>query len=144
MMNVKILLVEDNDADAELVVETFDAQKVRVDIERARDGVEALDLLRTGDDGAPMHVDLVLLDLNLPRMDGRQFLEIVKADDALRPIPVVVLTSSEYPDDISRSYELQAACYVAKPVDVAGLRQIVRAIDEFWLALVRFPGEQDA
>jgi chemotaxis family two-component system response regulator Rcp1 len=136
-----ILLVDDNDADAELVVESFEMQKIHVSLTRARDGLEGLEMLRGQGayEGAPVDPDLVLLDLNLPRMDGREMLAELKEDPELRKLPVVVLTSSRAETDIIASYDLQAACYVTKPVDLEGLTQIARAIDDFWLTVVRYP-----
>lgn len=139
MNPVRLLLVEDNDADAELVLDVFEAQKIRVEIQRAIDGVDALEQLRgTDETPAGPRPDLILLDLNLPRMDGRTFLAHIKQDPAFASIPVVVLTSSEAEQDIVQSYKLAAASYVAKPVDLKGLHRIVHAIDEFWLTVVRY------
>jgi CheY-like chemotaxis protein len=137
---VEILLVEDNPGDARLTREALKEGKIRNNLHHAKDGVEALQFLRRegGYDGAPTP-DIVLLDLNLPKKDGRAVLAEMKADEALRTIPVVVLTTSEAEQDILRSYELHANCYVTKPVDLEKFISIVRAIEDFWLAVVKLP-----
>jgi CheY-like chemotaxis protein len=104
------------------------------------DGVVALDYLyRRGDHAGATRPDLVLLDLNLPRKDGREVLEEIKSDPRLRSIPVVVLTTSRAEEDVLRSYDLHANCYITKPVDLGQFLAVVRAIDDFWLAVVRLP-----
>jgi CheY-like chemotaxis protein len=137
---VEILLVEDNLGDARLTQEALKEGKIRNNLHHAKDGVEALAFLRRegGYASAPTP-DIVLLDLNLPKKDGRQVLAEMKADEALKTIPVVVLTTSEAEQDILRSYELHANCYVTKPVDLEKFISIVRAIEDFWLAVVKLP-----
>ena len=138
--SVEILLVEDNPGDARLTREALKEGKIRNNLHHAKDGVEALAFLRRQGAYAAVPVpDIVLLDLNLPRKDGRQVLAEMKADDALKTIPVVVLTTSEAEQDVLRSYELHANCYVTKPVDLEKFISIVRAIEDFWLAVVKLP-----
>jgi chemotaxis family two-component system response regulator Rcp1 len=142
---VEILLVEDNLGDARLTQEALKEGKIRNNLHHVKDGVEALAFLRRegGYNNAPTP-DIVLLDLNLPKKDGRQVLADMKADDALKTIPVVVLTTSEAEQDILRSYALHANCYVTKPVDLEKFISIVRAIEDFWLAVVKLPPSQPA
>jgi CheY-like chemotaxis protein len=142
---VEILLVEDNLGDARLTQEALKEGKIRNNLHHAKDGVEALQFLRReGGHAAAPTPDIVLLDLNLPKKDGRQVLAEMKADEALKTIPVVVLTTSEAEQDILRSYELHANCYVTKPVDLEKFISIVRAIEDFWLAVVKLPPSQAA
>jgi len=139
---IDILLVEDNPADAELTREALADSKLLSRLHVVRDGVEALAFLRGegGHGGAP-RPDLVLLDLNLPRKDGRAVLTEIKGDPVLRSIPVVVLTSSQAEQDVAKAYELNANCYVTKPVDLEQFLTIVRSIEQFWFTVVRLPGE---
>lgn len=137
---VHVLLVEDDPADALLTRQALSSQKLCVDIDLAEDGVEALKYLRREDPYTDSALpDVILLDLNMPRMDGREFLAEVKADEQLKRIPVVVLTTSEADEDILRSYELQAACYLTKPVDFAQFSKLVKTISEFWFTVVKLP-----
>jgi CheY-like chemotaxis protein len=135
-----VLLVEDEPADAHLVRLAFDEGKVLADLHHVQDGVEAFEFLRRekGHAHAPMP-DLILLDLNMPRMDGRQFLQKVKADTALHTIPVVVLTTSDAERDMLDSYDHFAAGYIVKPVDVDDFVKIVRGIGDYWINIVRLP-----
>ena len=137
---VDVLLVEDDPGDVVLIQEAFEYNKVHNALHVVSDGVEALDFLyrRDGHEGAP-RPDLVLLDLNLPRKDGREVLEEVKADRDLRTIPVVVLTTSEAEEDILRSYDLHANAYVTKPVDFDRFIEVVRLIDDFFVTVVKLP-----
>jgi CheY-like chemotaxis protein len=137
---VTLLLVEDNEGDVRLTREALKEGKVTNALLVARDGVEALALLRREGkyEGAP-RPDLILLDLNLPRMDGKQVLAALKADPDLKRIPVVVLTTSTAEEDILRTYNLHANCYVTKPVDFEKFVSVVRTIDAFWLTVVRLP-----
>ncbi|MBX6369827.1 MAG: response regulator [Rhodospirillales bacterium] len=142
---VEILLVEDNPGDARLTQEALKEGKIRNNLHHAKDGVEALQFLRReGPHANAPTPDIVLLDLNLPKKDGRQVLAEMKADDALKTIPVVVLTTSEAEQDILRSYALHANCYVTKPVDLEKFISIVRAIESFWLAVVKLPSSPTA
>jgi CheY-like chemotaxis protein len=137
---VDVLLVEDDPGDVVLIKEAFEYNKVHNALHVVSDGVEALDFLyrRNGHEGAP-RPDLVLLDLNLPRKDGREVLEEVKADPDLRTIPIVVLTTSEAEEDILRSYDLHANAYVTKPVDFDRFIEVVRHIDDFFVTVVKLP-----
>ena len=135
---IEILLVEDNAADVRLTQEALQEGKVRNNLTVARDGVEALEILQRP--GAP-RPDLILLDLNLPRKDGREVLATLKTDPALKHIPVVVLTTSGAEVDILKSYQLHANCYITKPVDLEQFVNVVRSIDEFWLTVVKLPPE---
>jgi chemotaxis family two-component system response regulator Rcp1 len=139
---VEILLVEDNPGDVRLTREALQEGKVRNHLSVAADGVEALAFLRRepphGDAPRP---DLILLDLNLPKKDGREVLEAIKADPSLRNIPVVVLTSSQAEQDILRVYGLHANCYVTKPVDFDQFIHVVKTIEEFWFTIVKLPPE---
>ena len=138
--NIEILLIEDNPGDARLTREALREGKIRNNLHHAKDGVEALAFLkREGIHAEAPTPDLILLDLNLPRMDGRQVLSEMKADPRLRVIPVVVLTTSEAENDIVKSYQLHANCYITKPVDLEKFIAIVRAIESFWLAVVTLP-----
>lgn len=137
---IKILLVEDNPADVELTRENLEACKLLHELTVVTDGVEALAYLRReGKYADTARPDLILLDLNLPRMDGRELLAKIKTEPVLRRIPVVVLTSSTAERDIVASYDLHASAYVVKPVDLSGFADIVRAIEGFWFSVVRFP-----
>ena len=139
---IELLLVEDNPADVILTRENLVGSKILHNLHVAIDGIDALAFLRKEGkhEGAP-RPDLVLLDLNLPGKDGRSVLAEMKDDEMLRRIPVVVLTSSEAESDVVGSYDLQAAAYVTKPVDLAGFGKIVRGIEGFWFSVVRFPPE---
>lgn len=139
---VEILLVEDNPGDVRLTIEALKEGKVRNRLNVARDGVEALEYLkREGPFRDATRPDLVLLDLNLPKMDGREVLAAIKADESLRRIPVVVLTTSKAEEDVLRSYALHANCYITKPVDLDQFISVVKSIDDFWLTVVRLPNE---
>lgn len=138
--NVQILLVEDSPADVRLTREAFRDAKVANDLHVVSDGEAALDFLRrSGPHGDAPRPDLVLLDLNLPRMSGREVLQDMRADPALRTIPVAVLTTSNAESDVHRSYDLGANCYLVKPVDFGEFLKVISAIDDFWLTVVRLP-----
>src|SRR5581483_1210384 len=137
---IEILLVEDSPADVELTIEALHDVKVRNTLSVVADGIAALAFLRReGVYADAPHPDLVLLDLNLPRKDGRAVLAEIKADPALRRIPVVILTTSEAEQDVLKSYDLHANCYVTKPVDLEQFIKVVRSINDFWLQIVRLP-----
>ncbi len=137
---IQILLVEDNEADARLATEALKAAKVANCIHVVQDGVEALGYLRRqGAYATAPRPDLILLDLNLPRMNGRQVLVEVKSDPDLRNIPVVVLTSSSDEENVVKSYDLHANCYIVKPVGFDGLIEVVKSLDQFWLSVVCLP-----
>lgn len=137
---IDVLLVEDDPGDVLMTREAFEHNKVRNRLSVVQDGVAALDFLRKqGEHADAPTPDLVLLDLNLPRMDGREVLEAMKSDERLRAIPVVVLTTSEAEEDVVRSYSLHANAYVTKPVDFDRFIDVVRQIDEFFVEVVRLP-----
>jgi chemotaxis family two-component system response regulator Rcp1 len=137
---VQILLIEDNPGDVRLTREALKEAKFRNTLQVVGDGVEALAYLRQqGQYSGAMRPHLIMLDLNLPRMDGREVLAAIKKDADLRRIPVVVLSSSEAEADIARAYELHANAYVTKPVDIAHFLQVVKSIEEFWVEIVKLP-----
>ena len=139
-MPIEILLVEDNPGDVRLTTEALRDAKVRNHLTVAPDGVEALAMLRKeGRHATVPRPDLILLDLNLPKKGGREVLEEVKADESLKHIPVVILTTSQAERDIAESYRLQANAYVTKPVDLEQFLKVVQTIEEFWLEIVRLP-----
>lgn len=141
---LRILLIEDNPADADLTCEKLSASKILHAIAVAKDGEEAMDfLLKKTPYENVWRPDLVLLDLNLPKKDGREVLAEMKASSGLKKIPVVVLTSSEAEEDILKTYELQASAYVTKPVDLSGFGKIVSAIEGFWFSVVKYPPTED-
>ena len=138
--NVEILLVEDNEGDARLAIEALKDAKVRNNLSWVKDGMEAMDFLRNegayGDAPCP---DVILLDLNLPKKDGREVLADIKEDERLRRIPVVVLTVSQAEEDIVRSYDLHANCFISKPIDLEQFMRVVQAVEDFWLTIVKLP-----
>jgi CheY-like chemotaxis protein len=137
--SAEILLVEDNPADVDLTRESLDEARVLCDLHVTRDGVEAMKFLRKeGEYTDAPTPDLVLLDLNLPKKDGREVLEECKSDEVLRRIPIVVLTSSQAEIDIQKAYDLHANSYVVKPVDLDQFVDIMESIGGFWLRVVRF------
>ncbi|MFL5537873.1 MAG: response regulator [Longimicrobiaceae bacterium] len=139
---VEVLLVEDNPGDVRLTREALKDGKVSNHLSVAPDGVEALRFLRReGPYADAPRPDVVLLDLNLPKKDGRQVLQEMKADPALRTIPVVILTSSDAERDITAAYELQASCYITKPVDLDQFITVVKSIEDFWFSIVKLPPE---
>ena len=137
---LQILLVEDNPGDVGLVQEAFKEGRLRNRLWVAEDGEEALEFLRHQGKHANAPVpDLVLLDLNLPKKDGREVLDDIKSDPVLRQIPIIVLTTSNSEADVHRAYSLHANCYLTKPVEMDDFLDKVRAIEDFWLTLVRLP-----
>ena len=137
---VDILLVEDNPGDVRLTEEALREGKVKNRLHVVNDGVEAIDFLRCeGKYSDAVKPDLILLDLNLPRKDGREVLKEIKADPGLRVIPIVVLTTSAAEEDILKTYNLHANCYITKPVDLEQFLKIVRTIEDFWLSVVKLP-----
>jgi two-component system, chemotaxis family, response regulator Rcp1 len=139
---IEILLVEDNAGDVRLTREALREAHVRNNLSVAKDGAEALAMLRREPEyGEAPRPDLVLLDLNLPRLDGRQVLADMKNDPDLRRIPVVVLTTSKAEEDVLRSYDLHANSYITKPVDFDQFMRVVHSIEEFWLTIVTLPGK---
>jgi CheY-like chemotaxis protein len=137
---VEILLVEDNPGDVRLTREALREGKVYNNLHWAKDGVEALEFLRQeGVHADAPRPDIILLDLNLPKKDGREVLLSIKNDERFKQIPVVVLTTSEAEEDVLRSYELHANCYITKPVDLDKFIMVVQSIDRFWLTVVTLP-----
>lgn len=137
---IEILLVEDNPGDARLTVEAFKEGRVLNNLNVVHDGVEALAYLRReGRYANAAQPDLILLDLNLPKKDGREVLEEIKADERLMKIPVIVLTTSAAEEDIARAYTRHANCYITKPVDLDHFLRVVQSIESFWLTLVKLP-----
>ena len=137
---IEILLIEDNRGDARLAQEALSDGKFQIGFHHVWDGEEAMAFLhRTGKHAGASRPDLILLDLDLPRMDGRVVLAEIKADDSLKSIPVVVLTSSNSEVDVFRSYELQANCYITKPITAVAFVKVVSAIDDFCLTIVKLP-----
>ncbi|MGD8572353.1 MAG: response regulator [Gammaproteobacteria bacterium] len=140
--DIEILLVEDNPADVRLTREALKEAKVRNQLHVMEDGVKAMQFLkREGEYADAPRPDLILLDLNLPKKDGREVLEEIKRDNSLKRIPVVVLTTSQAEEDIVKTYNLHANCYVTKPVDLDQFITIVRSIEDFWLTIVKLPQE---
>jgi CheY-like chemotaxis protein len=140
MKPVEILLVEDNPGDVRLTKEALKEAKVINNLTVLKDGVEALAFLRQqGPYGAAVIPHLILLDLNLPKKDGREVLAEIKADEKLKRIPVVVLTTSQDEQDVFKSYNLHANCYVTKPVDLEQFMTVVKSIEDFWLGIVMLP-----
>ena len=137
---IEILLVEDSPSDTDLTLEALKDFKVRNHVSVVEDGVMALQFLRReGPYAEAPRPDLIMLDLNLPRKDGREVLAVIKADDDLKTIPVVVLTTSRADQDIQRAYQLNANCYITKPVDFNQFLEVVRSIEAFWLFVATLP-----
>ncbi len=141
---IDILLVEDNPADVRLTMEALKEEKIYNNLHVVSDGEEALDFLRKqGKYAKAARPDLILLDLNLPKVDGREVLKEVKNDDKLKMIPVVVLTVSKNEEDILRTYNLHANCYITKPVDLKQFVKVAKSVQEFWLTIVKLPPNGD-
>jgi two-component system, chemotaxis family, response regulator Rcp1 len=139
---IEVLLVEDSAGDVRLTREAFKDAKVHINLNVASDGIEAMSFLRReGEHVNATRPDLILLDLNLPRKDGREVLEEIKGSATLKSIPVVILTTSASEADILRSYRLHANCYITKPVGLAGFLEVIKSIDSFWLSVVKLPRE---
>jgi CheY-like chemotaxis protein len=139
---IEVLLVEDSPGDVRLTREAFKDAKVHINLHVASDGAAAMSFLRReGDHANVPRPDLILLDLNLPRKDGREVLAEIKESPELKSIPVVILTTSASEEDILRSYQLHANCYITKPVGLSGFLKVVQSIDNFWLSVVKLPRE---
>jgi chemotaxis family two-component system response regulator Rcp1 len=140
MKPIEILLVEDNPGDARLTREALSMSKIHNNLHYARDGEEAIRFLkRQGPFADAPKPDLILLDLNLPKRDGREVLEDIKKDPLLMHVPVVILTSSQAEEDILRAYRLHANCFITKPVDLEQFNKVVRSIEQFWFTIVKLP-----
>ena len=140
-----VLLVEDSPGDVRLTQEAFRETNRAIRLHVASDGVEAMAFLRRR--GEHIHAprpDFILLDLNIPKMDGRQVLAQIKQDESLRTIPTVILTTSDAEADIAKSYQLQANCYLSKPVQLEDFENVVRSIHDFWLTTVKFPQRKES
>lgn len=137
---VEVLLVEDNPGDIRLTQEAFKDGRVLVNLTVASDGVEAMEVLnRKGAYANSRRPDLILLDLNLPKKNGREVLVEIKADEYLKRIPVIIMTTSKAEQDIHRAYNLNANCYITKPVELDEFLNVVRSIEDFWLTIVTLP-----
>ena len=144
-MTMHVLLVEDSPGDVRLTREALRDANLSVDLHVVADGVEAMSFLRReGDHAKAPRPDLILLDLNLPRMDGREVLGLIKADDTLRTIPTIILTTSEAEADIVKSYQLQANSYLSKPVELDRFETLVQSINDFWLTKAKLPNQPAA
>ncbi|MEH1801905.1 MAG: response regulator [Nostoc sp.] len=142
IMPIEVLLVEDNPGDAQLTRIALEDSKISIHLNVVEDGVEAMAFLRKQDKYVKAaHPDIILLDLNLPRKDGREVLAEIKGDENLKRIPVVVLTTSQAEEDILKAYNLCANCYITKPVDFDQFVKIVQSIENFWFAIVKLPPE---
>src|ERR1700692_454716 len=140
---IEVLLVEDSPGDIRLTREAFKDAKVHIHLHVAQDGAEAMAFLkREGKHAKVPRPDLILLDLNLPKKDGREVLAEIKESEALKSIPVVILTTSASEADILRSYRLHANCYITKPVGLEGFLEVIKSIDSFWLSVVKLPHEE--
>jgi two-component system, chemotaxis family, response regulator Rcp1 len=139
-MSLEVLLVEDSPGDVRLTQEAFEATNMAVHLSVAVDGVEAMAFLRHEKSYVnSRRPDLILLDLNMPRMDGREVLALIKKDDNLKTIPIVILTTSEAEGDIVKSYQLHANCYLCKPVQLSAFENLVKSINDFWLTKAKLP-----
>ena len=137
---IEVLLVEDSPADVRLTKEALKEEKLHVNLNVVNDGVEAIEFLRrTGKFAQAVRPDLILLDLNLPKKDGREVLKEIKQDEKLRSIPVVILTTSKAEEDIVKSYNQYANCYITKPLDLSQFSTVVKSINDFWLTIVKLP-----
>ncbi len=140
MKAIDILVVEDNPGDARLIREVLDENKIFNSMHTARDGIEAMDFLNNnGKFKSAPKPDLIILDLNLPRKDGRELLAEIKVDEKLKHIPVVIMTISQAEEDIMKSYNLHANCFITKPIDLAQFIKVVKSIEDFWFYIVKLP-----
>jgi CheY-like chemotaxis protein len=143
LQEVEVLLVEDNLGDVRLTMEALKEAKMHNRVNVVGDGVEAIEFLRRqGKYSNATRPDLILMDLNLPRMNGREVIEVIKADESLRSIPVVVLTTSDAEEDVDQAYRHHANCYVTKPVDLDQFIKVVHSIEDFWMTVVKLPPNQ--
>lgn len=141
---VNVLLVEDSEADIRLTRETLKENKLKIDLEVVNDGIEAIAYLKKeGEYKGMKRPDLILLDLNLPKKDGREILAEIKSDSDLKSIPTVILTVSKDEEDILRTYELGANCFITKPVDLKQFTKVIDAIEDFWFDIVRLPLKEE-
>ncbi len=144
-MSVEVLFVEDSPGDVRLTKEAFREANGRIRVHVANDGIEAMTFLRQeGDQANAPRPDFILLDLNLPKMDGREVLSLIKSDASLKTIPTIILTTSVAEEDIVKSYQLQANCYLSKPVQLDDFEAVVRSINDFWLTRAKLPQKKEA
>ena len=137
---INILIVEDNEGDARLIMEVLKDGKILSSLHIVCDGVQAMDFLHnSGEYAASPRPDLIILDLNLPRKDGRVVLSEIKGDANLKKIPVIVMTTSQAEEDILKSYNLHANCYITKPIDLDQFIRVIKSIEEFWFTIVKLP-----
>ncbi|MFN3664967.1 MAG: response regulator [Sediminibacterium sp.] len=142
IQDLEILLVEDNEGDIRLTIEAFKEAKIRNLIKVVRDGEEALHYLRREGKFSEVQLpDIILLDINLPKIDGKEVLNAIKNDPILRVIPVIMLTTSSADSDIQESYANHANCYVLKPVDLNKFMDVIRSIEEYWISIVKLPAK---
>jgi len=142
IQDLEILLVEDNEGDIRLTIEAFKEAKIRNQIKVVRDGEEALDYLRKqGSYVNALSPDIILLDINLPKIDGKEVLSTMKNDPVLKSIPVIMLTTSSAHSDVEESYANHANCYVIKPVDLNKFMDVVRSIEDYWVSIVKLPNK---
>jgi CheY-like chemotaxis protein len=140
---IEVLLVEDSPADVRLTKEALKEEKLHITLKVVNDGVEAMEYLRQeGKYAQAVRPDLILLDLNLPKKDGREVLKEIKGDQSLRSIPVVILTTSKSEEDIIKAYDLHANCYITKPLDLNQFSMVVKSIENFWLTIVKLPSNK--
>jgi len=140
---IEILLVEDNPGDIRLTIESFKEGKVLNKLNVVKDGVEAMEFLhKQGKFSKAVRPDLILLDLNLPKKDGREVLAEIKGDLGLRCIPVIILTTSKSEQDILETYDLHANCYITKPIDLSQFIKVIQSVEDFWLTVVNLPGRE--
>ena len=143
-MSVEVLLVEDSPGDIRLTREAFREANGRIHVNVANDGIEAMAFLRReGSQANAPRPDFILLDLNLPKMDGREVLSMIKNDASLKTIPTIILTTSVAEEDIVKSYQLQANCYLSKPVQLDEFEAVVRSINDFWLTRAKLPQKKE-
>lgn len=141
--SINILLVEDNPGDADLAREALESSKMNNNLQWVDDGEKAMAFLRReGPYSKAPRPDLILLDLNLPKKDGRQVLAEIKSDEGLKRIPVVILTTSQAEEDVLKTYNLHANCYITKPIDLNQFLRVVRSIEDFWLSIVVLPPKE--
>ena len=137
---IEVLLVEDDPGDVDLTLEVMNSAKIKINLNVVDDGLKAMEYLRkTGDYADSVRPDLIMLDLNMPKKDGREVLQEIKKDEKLKSIPVVILTTSDADEDIIKSYTLGASCYITKPVGLEQFAKVVESIENFWFTVVKFP-----
>ena len=142
--SINILLIEDNPGDVRLTLEALKESKIINNLQVVEDGIEALSYLKKdGNYKDKPRPDLIILDLNLPKKDGREVLGEIKSEDSLKQIPIVILTTSEAEEDIIKSYELHANCYITKPVNMEQFVKVVKSVGEFWFSIVMLPPGDD-